>query len=280
MKRRWRLSLGCLSIFLVIFAYRVLSVYEFRTGSCSAGRQPVIVAKTYPKRLLVMSYNIQGHASLLRSNHIEKVAEAIAEVKPDIICINELHRKTWQSRFRDHVVELQRLTGLNATFAPSYDQLGGEFGNGILTRGKILRTRIARLPGAGEPRTMLAADVEIDGGIVTVYVTHLTAWEKLNRATRALQLQCLAAHVRESRHPYILAGDLNAPPESPEIVAFRQDSTLQMAGNGAGATHRVMNLWIDYVFADRGWKVISALPLDIGPSDHRPMVAELRYGTP
>ena len=278
MKGRWRWSLGCLSLLLVVFLYRVLSVYEFRSGECEAGTQPAQPAATYPSRLLVMSYNIQGHAALVRGNHIEKIAEAINEVKPDVVGINEAHRSTWQSRFRDHVLELQRRTGMNVAFGTSYDQLGGRFGNAILTRGRIVNRRLYRLPGAGEPRTLLEADIAIDGGMITFYVTHLVAWEKLNRATRSNQLDCLASHVRTSRYPYILTGDLNAPPDAPEIMEFRRDSTLQMCGDGAGATHRVMNLMIDYVFADRGWQVVSGRPLDVGPSDHRPYIAELRHG--
>jgi endonuclease/exonuclease/phosphatase family metal-dependent hydrolase len=277
MKRRWKWPLGCLSVILVVFLYRVISVYEFREGSCSARTEPAKLASTYPRRLLVMTYNIQGHAALLRTDHIERIAAAINEVKPDIVAINEAHRKTWQSRFRDHVPELQRLTKMQGAFGETYDQLGGRFGNLVLTRGRIAATNVYKLPGAGEPRSLLETTIDIDGGRVMFYVTHLTAWEKLNRATRTTQLKCLTAHVRSSRYPYILAGDMNAPPDAPEIVDFLRDNTLQMAGNGAGSTHRVMNLWIDYIFADRGWQVLSARPLDIGPSDHRPMVAELTH---
>ena len=278
MKKRWRFGLGCLSVVLIVFLYRVLSVYEFRKGECAATIQPAIIAKTYPRRLLIMTYNVQGHAALLRGDHIEKIAAAINEVKPDVVAINEAHIRTWQARFRDHVEELGRLTGMNVAFGQSYDQLGGRFGNLVLTRGRIVQNRVHRLPGAGEPRTLLETTIDIDGGRVQFYTTHLTAWEKLNRATRIIQLECLAAHMRASTHPFILAGDLNAPPDAPEIVEFLRNETIQMCGNGAGATHRVMNLWIDYIFADRGWNVVYGRPVDIGPSDHRPLVAELRYG--
>ena len=275
MKRRWvRIPLGCLSILCIVMFYRVFSVYEFRSGECIAEPPPRVLAQTYPKHLRVMTYNIQGHASLVRGDHIEKIAAAIREVKPDLVGINEAHRNTWQSRFKDHVEQIRLATGMNAVFGESYEQLGGQFGNMILTRGRIMRHDLFKLPGAGEPRTLLKSVVEIDGGTVEFYVTHLAAWEKINRAARGNQLDCLSRHVRSSDHPYILVGDLNAPPESPEIHKFRQDVAVQIAGP-TEATHRVMNLSIDYIFADRGWKVVSARTLDIGPSDHRPVVAEL-----
>ncbi|MGZ8868123.1 MAG: endonuclease/exonuclease/phosphatase family protein, partial [Thermoanaerobaculia bacterium] len=89
------------------FAYRVLGVYEFRSGECTA-LQPRRFASTYPKRLVVMTFNIEGHASLLRADHIEEVAKTIRKYNPDVVAINEAHRGTWQARFGDHFEELRR----------------------------------------------------------------------------------------------------------------------------------------------------------------------------
>jgi len=276
MRPRSKIGLGCLSIFLIVFLYRVLSVYQFRAGDCVADPVPRVVTPTYPKRLLVMTYNVQGHAALVKSEHMAAIAETIREAKPDIVGINEAHKNTWQSRFKDHVEQLSAVTGMNVVFGESYGQMGGQFGNAILTRGQIVKHEVYKLPGAGEPRTLLKATIRIDGGTVDFYVTHLAAWEKFNRASRANQLDCLARHVRSSDHPYILAGDLNAPPEAPEIKDFRQDNALQICGP-TDSTHRVMNLTIDYIFADRGWKVAFARTLETGPSDHKPVIAELTH---
>lgn len=272
-----RIGLGCLTVIVVIFAYRILSVYEFRAGECRAGKDRAVIAPTYPKRLVVMSYNIQGHAALLRDGHIRAVAETINRFRPDIVGINEAHRNTWQSRFKDHVDQLRLATRMNAVFGESYEQLGGQFGNAILTRGRIARHDLHKLPGTGEPRTLLEAKIEIDGGTVMFYVTHLAAWEKLNRAIRGRQLACMNRYLGTSPHPFILTGDLNAPPDSPEIVAFRRAEAMQMAGPPS-PTHRVMELPIDYVFADRGWQVRASRTLDDGPSDHRPVLVELVHG--
>jgi endonuclease/exonuclease/phosphatase family metal-dependent hydrolase len=280
MTNRKRIGIGCLTIFAlaaIVFGYRILSVYEFRSGECLATPTPVTASPTYPKRLVVMSYNIQGHAALLRDEHIPKIAETINRFRPDVVGINEAHRNTWQSRFRDHVDQLRRATNMNAAFGESYEQLGGQFGNAVLTRGRILSSDVYRLPGTGEPRTLLETRIAIDGGTVEFYVTHLAAWEKFNRAARARQLECLAHHLGNSPYPYVLTGDLNAAPDSPEVMAFRRSESLQMAGPVA-PTHRVMELGLDYVFADRGWRVQTSRTLDEGPSDHRPVLVELTYG--
>ena len=190
MRRPAKFGIGCLSVFLIVFAYRILSVYEFRSGECLADPKPVTRSITYPPRLVIMSYNIQGHAALLKPQHIASIAETIRKYKPDIVGINEAHRRTWQSRFTDHVEQLRLATGMNAVFGESYEQMGGQFGNAILTRGRILASDVYKLPGTGEPRTLLEARIAIDGGTVMFYVTHLAAWEKFNRAARGELLVC------------------------------------------------------------------------------------------
>lgn len=255
-------------------AYRVLGVYELRSGECTA-LQPRKFASTYPKRLVIMTFNIEGHASLLRADHIEEVAKTIRRYNPDVVAINEAHRGTWQARFGDHVEELRRRTGMNGVFGRSYTFLGGEFGNAVLTRGTIVKADVHKLPGTGEPRSLLETVVRLDDGIVEIYVTHTTAWASVNRATRDRQLRCVNAHLRASGFPFIVAGDLNAPPESEEIARFLNRNVLQFVGDAKAPTHRIMEQRLDYILADPGWTVSSARVLDDGPSDHRPVLAEL-----
>jgi endonuclease/exonuclease/phosphatase family metal-dependent hydrolase len=241
---------------------------------------------TYPERvhfpqqqrpLVVMTYNIAGHDELIDGDHIAKIAAAINQVKPDIVGLQEVHRGTWQSRFHDQLAELESLTGLHGYFAPSYTQGKGRFGNAILTRGTLVAETVHPLPTIGEPRSVLEAVVNIDGATITFYVTHLSTWASLNRKIRGEQLECLAKHVRTSRWPYILVGDLNEGQNAPEIQRFRQLNAAQLCGENIGPTHPTMNKRIDYIFADYGWEVRSARALTIGPSDHWPAIAELMW---
>ncbi|HEX7810058.1 MAG TPA: endonuclease/exonuclease/phosphatase family protein [Thermoanaerobaculia bacterium] len=262
------------ALILIVIAYRVLGVYEFREGECSAPK-PRNFASTYPKRLVVMTFNIEGHASLLRTDHIDEIAKVINKYKPDLVGINEAHRKTWQARFGDHTLALAKRTGMNVVFGRSYRFAGGDFGNAVLARGRILSSDVHDLPGTGEPRTLLDTKVAVNGGVVEFYVTHLAAWASLGIKTRDLQLQCVSDHLRASVHPFILTGDLNAPPDSPEIAKFLGGTVMQLAGDPQAPTHRVMEKRLDYILADRGWTVRTSRVLDDGPSDHRPVIAEL-----
>jgi endonuclease/exonuclease/phosphatase family metal-dependent hydrolase len=261
-------------MFIALLAYRVFGVYEFRTGDCSA-LAPRKFAPTYPKRLTVMTFNIEGHASLLNSHHIEEIAAVIRKYAPDVVGINEAHRGTWQARFGDHTEQLRLLTGMNVAFGQSYEFMGGSFGNAMLTRGDIVSTDVHELPGTGEPRSVLESVVRINDGVIQFYVTHTTAWGSVNRGTRDVQLKCLLAHVRTSGHPFILVGDLNAAPDAPEIASFLAQDGMRFAGDPKTPTHRILETRLDYILVDPGWIVRSSRVLDDGPSDHRPVLAEL-----
>ena len=269
-----RIVLVIAGFWVLVTAYRVFFVYDLRSGECSP-RPPRRFANTYPKYLKVMTYNIEGHASLMKSHHIEEIAAEIRKLNPDVVGLNEVHRGTWQAGFGDHTRELAKLTGMNIVFGRSYSFLGGDFGNAVLTRGQILSSDVHDLPGIGEPRTVLEAVIRINGGVIEFYVTHTAAWAAINRKPRDLQLQCLNKHVNASAHPYILVGDLNAPPDSPEVAKFLSVNTLVLAGDPKTPTHKLMERRLDYILTDPGWQLRSARVLDEGPSDHRPVIAEL-----
>jgi endonuclease/exonuclease/phosphatase family metal-dependent hydrolase len=279
MSRKRRFTLGCLTIIVLLIGYRIAFIYRWRAGDCSTGPQPTVTSHVYPKRLLVMTYNIEGDAELLKGwKHIDDVAAVINQVKPDIVGINEIHRHTWQSRFHDQVDRLQRLTHLNGVFGRSYSELGGAFGNAMLTRGAIVSADVHNLPCAGEPRSLLATTIRIDHATIQVYVAHVAAWGGLNSSIRAKQLDCLGSHVRVSKYPHIVTGDFNAPPQASEIAAFRRvNTTLQICGADLPITQRLMRRRIDYIFADLGWHVREAHVVETGPSDHFPVVAELTH---
>lgn len=278
MRRRIaRIVLVIVAIFVAIAAYRVLGVYEWRSGECTA-RPPRRFAPTYPQHLTVMTFNIEGHATLLKGeSHIEQIAAVIRKYDPDIVGINEAHRGTWQARFGDHVEQLRLLTGMNAVFGRSYTFLGGDFGNAVLTKGDLVSSDVHKLPGTGEPRSLLETVVRVNGGVIEFYVTHTSAWASFGSATRQDQLTCINAHVRASGYPYILTGDLNAAPDAEEIRTFLEGNALVLAGDPNAATHRVLEKRLDYILTDPGWVVRSARVLDDGPSDHRPVLAELTH---
>jgi endonuclease/exonuclease/phosphatase family metal-dependent hydrolase len=289
--------LGILSILLLFFLYRVFTVYTVRNGECEAKpvdpslrvatRNEAGKVVTFPERigfppqtrpLVVMTYNIEGHDEIYRGDHAQQIAAVINAVKPDIVGLQEVHRKTWQVRFRDQFEEIARATGMRAKFfGPSYKNFGGEFGNAVLTRGEIVSAVIHPLPSVGEPRSVSELVVRIDGATLNVYVAHLCAWGGWKSAERDEELQCLAKHVATSRYPFILMGDLNAPPNAKEIAAFDKRNAAQMCGREVSMTHPLTKRRIDYIFADYGWNEVKTIAIRNGPSDHWPLVSTLYW---
>jgi endonuclease/exonuclease/phosphatase family metal-dependent hydrolase len=90
-------------------------------------------------------------------------------------------------------------------------------------------------------------------------------------------LRCLAREVRASPHPYILAGDFNTDPHSPEMEAFRRENVAQLASRKIGPTFPRWHEQIDYIFADHGWQVRASRAWPLGTSDHLPVTAELMW---
>ena len=231
-------------------------------------------------RLRVMSYNVGGHGARWSRRHVERLAGAISTAAPDVVGLQEVHRGTKHSRLEDQAAALARLTGMSVRFGKSFDLGAGEFGNAVLTRGELRSSVIHPLPGPGEPRTLLHTVIGLpqqeDQPEVHFYVTHLAAWGRWGRAARTVQIAGLVERLKQSNGPFVLVGDLNAPPDAPEIGTLMAAEMFRMCGDDVAFTHRYMRQRIDYVFADPGWTTASDQVIRSGPSDHWPVLVELR----
>jgi endonuclease/exonuclease/phosphatase family metal-dependent hydrolase len=230
-------------------------------------------------RLKVMSYNMGGHSARWSKRHLEGIANAISKAEPDVVGLQEVHRETKLSRLEDQAEVLARLTGLEMRFGKSFSPGQGEFGNAVLTRGELRDTQVHTLPGPGEPRTLLHSRVAVSGSEIDFYVTHLAAWGRWGRSARSVQIQGLVERLRQTGGPFVLVGDLNAPPGAPEIGTLMAAELFRMCGDDVACTHRYMRQRIDYVFADPGWTTTSYQVLRTGPSDHWPVLVELHRQT-
>lgn len=279
--RRHRVLRAILIVIGVIFAYRLIAVYRIRTVCRDRGGVEVMAGprKGTPEpenpNIVFMTYNIEGHAALIREDHLERLADAILAQKPDVVGLQEVHSGSWQARFRNQAAALGRLTGMTVVYGPSFSVFGGEYGNAILTTGTVESAKVTDLPGFGEPRSMLDATLRVRGRRVRFVVTHLASWGKANQSTRLRQTHCVAERLRSSQVPFVAVGDLNAVPDSDEIRDFVRLSGGLLTETEFPATNRLTNQRLDYVAASPQWKVVSSAPKDTGPSDHIPIVAEL-----
>ena len=237
----------------------------------------------------VMSYNIQGHGALIGRRYLEGVARVIRRARPQVVGLQEVHRGTWAARFGDQVEILAELTGMEPSFGRSLSLRRGEYGNALLTRGRVVEEEVEILPGEAERRSVLRSRVLLGGTgygedeAIDVFVTHLAAWGRFGRAIRVRQARFVADRLRSADRPFVLAGDLNAPPGAAELAPLVGDGRLRLCGESTGrsaATHRFLRQRIDYVFAGPSWQRVGARVLRAGPSDHYPVLATLWHGGP
>ncbi len=98
---------------------------------------------------------------------------------------------------------------------------------------------------------------------------------------RAAEVEQIAARLAAETLPVLLSGDLNATPDNwtyRQLAAGRTDA-FRAVGTGWGGTYRADRplVRIDVVLADPAWEAVAAHVPDVQLSDHRPVVARLRW---
>lgn len=154
------------------------------------------------------------------------------------------------------------------------------FGNALYTRYKVLSTEVRTYQAKDMlKRSCLISTVEIQGKQVEVYVTHLSHLAPPN-AVREAQVAELTGWLKASSKPWILLGDFNAEPDSPEIKQVQAVShpdlkqTKLFMAQSFPAEHP--NRRIDFIFFSRQFQLKKMEVLDNGvTTDHRPVYAEL-----
>jgi endonuclease/exonuclease/phosphatase family metal-dependent hydrolase len=249
------------------------------------------------------------------------IRAGIAALQPDLIGLQEIIVR--RDGLDEGAVLLDGL-GYHRVFGPAFrwdatgiaplDGDADAFGNLIASRWPIRRHAVEALPGTetAEYRCAVAALIDAPFGSVPFVTTHLN-WKFHHGAVRERQVVALADFTNQwakgARFPPILAGDMNADPDSNEIrflcglaaivgrSTYFQDA-WRIAGDGTpGYTWDNRNRFaammfepnrrIDYLFvglantAGRGWidsvRVTMTEPHgEVFPSDHFGIVADVR----
>jgi endonuclease/exonuclease/phosphatase family metal-dependent hydrolase len=133
-------------------------------------------------------------------------------------------------------------------------------------------------------RSALTVVVELaDGSPLAVVVTHLSDVD-LRGDTRLPQAQAVAAIVarlQERGIPTLVAGDLNARPEDPELGVLEDLGLVRsLPASRATFPDTAARVQIDHVLAPPGLVVEQARTLTTGLSDHRFVTVVLRREAP
>lgn len=233
------------------------------------------------RTLRVLTYNIHHGEGVDRKLDLPRIAKIIADQKPDLVAIQEVDQKTKRVGGADTTAELAKLTKMHGKFGKAIDFQGGEYGQAILSRYPIREFQVHKLPNEDgrEQRIAVAAEVRIgDGPTLTFVSTHLDHERDDLRQKQAAKLDDVFG---KPKGPVIVAGDLNATPESKPLAILSRNWKPASTGKPL-LTIPVKKpaRQIDYVLyrpADK-LRVIEARVLDEPvASDHRPLFVVLEF---
>jgi endonuclease/exonuclease/phosphatase family metal-dependent hydrolase len=247
-----------------------------------------------PAELRVLTYNIHHGEGVDGKFDLRRIAAVIKSAAPDLVALQEVDQGTARASGVDQPAELARLTGMEVVFGRNIDFQGGSYGTAVLSRLPVKAHSSVKLQSFYEgteehPEQRGVQIVEIgepgEAGLVFL-CTHLDyRLDERERMASAETINDLAAKYGE-RH-MILAGDLNAEPESRVMREFEKRWKIVGAptpsDNGAPSLltypSDTPTKWIDYILVrpTEHWEVVEMRVIEERiASDHRPLLAVLR----
>src|SRR2546425_848138 len=230
-------------------------------------------AATEPARATfrLMTYNIHQGFNADHVPSLDALAETIAHESPDVLLLQEVVRGWMIDEQHDALSVLSERLAMPYVFGPN---IGDLFGNAVLSRypiAEVRRVHFAPQPSfVHQPRGALLVRI----GDMLVINAHLDEI----RESSAVRQEQMRAILREwdGEKVAILAGDMNAPPETIEIALIDQAGFGALA-ESAGLTSPAdsPSQRIDYVW---GIGVIGSNAHTVNApnaSDHRGLVVNV-----
>ncbi len=157
-----------------------------------------------PWPVSVATWNI--HAAVGMDGHFspQRIADVLRETDADIVALQEvpLGGTHWPNVLQLLAGSLDRV----GVEGPTFSVGGRRFGNAVLSRFPVLRTRRIDISfGAHEPRGAVDADIHCHGNPLRVIATHLG----LRAAERRAQVARLLQVFDTDEMPVLLMGDVN-----------------------------------------------------------------------
>ncbi len=172
-----------------------------------------------------LSFNVAGGAGNVRGfrqpMRLPEVAALIKSLDADFVALQEVDKNVGRNGNpkRDTAAEIAKAAGYPyAHFAKTIPLKGGEYGIALLAKKAPDSVTDIPLPKTNEQRVLIDARYKLPSGhILAVLATHLD----FPSSARQKQTKAIVEHLRA--HPadaVLIAGDLNATLESPELQTF------------------------------------------------------------
>lgn len=163
-------------------------------------------------------------------------------------------------------------------FGPAADEV---WGNAILSRYPISEVRVERLPRGRDAmaRSQLIAVLDVrEDQRIAVIATHLSHVD-VQGDTRLPQARSIAgtvARLRDRGVPVIVAGDLNAGPDDPELATFGDLARSAVPAGNPTFPSTAPEVQIDHILISEQFEVTGSSVPQILHSDHLPVFVTLQ----
>jgi endonuclease/exonuclease/phosphatase family metal-dependent hydrolase len=268
-----------------------------------------------PNSIRIATWNVARFLELKVSNNKAsqarlKMFDLIKQQNADILCLQEFHTaNNARPDFYDNITPIQKELGYPYYYF-SFDTDGDDlfYSSIIFSRFPFIDSGFVRYPRPTLPDVLLHADFRINNDTIRVYTTHLQSLQfsrndysrmeklktgdslisnsknilsKIKRGlvNRSIQAAVIDDVLEVSPHPVLLCADLNDVPNSYTYKKVRrnmQDAFLKK-GFGIGRTFTGLSptLRIDYIFADKHFRIKQFNRISKKLSDHYMLVADV-----
>lgn len=236
-----------------------------------------------PTTLRVLTYNIHHGEGRDGRFDLSRVADVITSAQADLVALQEVDQGTERAGGVHQLAELERLTDMHATFGKAMDYEGGGYGVAVLSRWPFSSTERHPLPVAPDREPRMALTVQLRAGergpLLQFTSTHLDQGrDPENRLAQARYLNDVL--VRDEAQPTVLAGDMNARPDT-EVMAILETRWTNWASDRSPTVPQGRpRSRGDYVLYRpmEGWRMVESRVIDeTVASDHRPILVVLEW---
>lgn len=237
--------------------------------------------------LTLVSYNIHSGIGTDGVFDLHRIGEVLREVSPDVAALQEVGDFRGRTSREEHPEHLAEMLGMHMAFGPNVVRNGRRYGNVILSRLPILRSRNYDLSVKGkEPRGALRCDLDLGRDKkLHVFCLHLglSFGERRQQESLLLSADILRDAVRSD--PVVVCGDFNYWGNGPVTSLVRNaihDAALQLHSPARTYHSRFPFFRLDRIYVDAGVR-----PIEVHPhrsqraavaSDHLPLV--MRFEAP
>ncbi len=238
----------------------------------------------------ILTYNVHRCVGMDGELDVARVAKAIAQLRPDIVALQELDVFRARTDMIDQAHAIAEQLGMSFHFHPAFRVEEESYGDAILTACPIRVVRAGALPGSNavrglEPRGALWVKIDLGGGVeLDVINTHLGLVPHEQRAQAAALVGDEWMGHPDCTDPAILLGDFNATSRhgAYRVLAERLRDAQKVLRRPTQKTFpsRLPMIRIDHVFVSRSVTVTGVHTgrgaLVKMASDHVPLAVDFR----